>query len=113
MENLDVTTVVFAVVAIFVVFKLRSVLGTRTGNERRPPEPPPAPAPGARPPSSPAPNVISLGLRRAPAAPSAPAPDRWRPYAEAGTALAEGLNSIAAVEPQFDPTAFLNGSRAA
>ena len=50
MENLDVTTVIFAVVAIFVVFKLRSVLGTRTGNERRPPEPPPPPRPpGLRP----------------------------------------------------------------
>jgi predicted lipid-binding transport protein (Tim44 family) len=57
--------------------------------------------------------VISLGVRRAAQPPRAPAPDRWRPYAEAGTALAEGLDSIAAVEPQFDPTAFLNGARAA
>ena len=115
MENLDVTTVIFAVVAIFVVFKLRSVLGTRTGNERRPPEPPPPPAPAPAPPGAapapPAPNVISLGVRRAAQTAPAPAPDRWRPYAEAGTALAEGLDSIAAVEPQFDPTAFLNGAR--
>ena len=75
MENLDVTTVIFAVVAIFVVFKLRSVLGTRTGNERRPPEPPPPPAPGATP-APPAPNVISLGVRRA-----AQPPRRQRPTA--------------------------------
>ena len=39
MQNLDVSTVVFAVVAIFVIFKLRSVLGTRTGAERRPLDP--------------------------------------------------------------------------
>ena len=57
--------------------------------------------------------MISLGVRRAAQTAPAPAPDRWRPYAEAGTALAEGLDSIAAVEPQFDPTAFLNGARAA
>jgi len=109
MENLDVTTVVFAIVAIFVIYKLRSVLGTRTGNERRPAEPPPAPdAPSAD-------NVISLALaKRAPAQEAAaPSPDRWRPYAEAGTPLAQGFDAVAMGEPQFDATAFLAGARAA
>ncbi len=39
MENLDISTIVFAIVAIFVVFKLRSVLGTRNGAERPPADP--------------------------------------------------------------------------
>jgi len=109
MENLDVTTVVFAIVAIFVIYKLRSVLGTRTGNERRPVEPPPAPDAPANG------NVISLSVaKRAPAqAPAAPPPDRWRPYAEAGTPLAQGLDAVAVGEPQFDATAFLAGARGA
>lgn len=33
---MDVTTIVFALLAIFVVWKLRSVLGTRTGHEQPP-----------------------------------------------------------------------------
>ncbi len=36
MHEFDITTIIFAVLAIFVLFKLRSVLGTRTGNERPP-----------------------------------------------------------------------------
>lgn len=106
MENLDVTTVIFAIVAIFVVFKLRSVLGTRTGAERPPMQPPPAK-------DSDASNVISLGPLKRAAPPPPPAPDRWKPYAEAGTPLAEGLDAVAAGEPQFDPTAFLSGARGA
>ena len=36
MQNLDISTIIFAIVAIFVVVKLRSVLGTRNGAERPP-----------------------------------------------------------------------------
>jgi len=47
MGNIDVSTIVFAVVAIFVALKLRSVLGTRTGAERPPRDPAaPPPTPG-------------------------------------------------------------------
>ena len=60
MQNLDVSTVVFAVVAIFVVFKLRSVLGTRTGAERRPLDPPSPPRARATPTPATG-NVIPLG----------------------------------------------------
>ena len=41
-EPIDITTIIFAVLAVFVVWKLRSVLGTRTGHEAaRPPLRPP------------------------------------------------------------------------
>ena len=38
-QPFDISTVVFAVLAIFVIWKLRSVLGTRTGTERPPFDP--------------------------------------------------------------------------
>lgn len=101
MPNLDAPTIVFAVVAIFVIFKLRQVLGSRTGNEPRPPM---APTPN---------NVIPLSaaLRAGAAAPPPPA-DRWKGFAEANTPLAAGLDAIAAREP-FDAGHFLSGARAA
>src|SRR5437868_2075924 len=34
-EPLDITTIIFALLAVFVVWKLRSVLGTRTGHEKQ------------------------------------------------------------------------------
>lgn len=34
--SFDITTIIFAALALFVVWKLRSVLGTRTGHERQP-----------------------------------------------------------------------------
>src|ERR1700687_887950 len=39
MPGLDLPTIVFAIIAIFVVWKLRSVLGTRNGAERPPFDP--------------------------------------------------------------------------
>ena len=39
-EPFDITTIIFALLAAFVVWKLRSVLGTRTGHERPPQERP-------------------------------------------------------------------------
>jgi predicted lipid-binding transport protein (Tim44 family) len=110
MQNLDVSTVVFAVVAIFVIFKLRSVLGTRTGAERRPLDPT-TPARGDPPVANG--NVIPIGgVARAAGAPPPPA-DRWKGFAEKGSPLAAGLDAILAAEPGFTAGDFLSGARAA
>lgn len=117
MQNLDLSTIIFAIVAIFVVVKLRSVLGTRNGAER----PPQNRAPSSRAPgdfrSPPAgANVIPLGAAaRGAARPegAAPSPDRWQGFAQAGTPLAIGLDAIAAVDPDFAPDRFLAGGRGA
>ena len=107
MQNLDVSTVVFAVVAIFVIFKLRSVLGTRTGAERRPLDP-------TSPPRDPAVNgnVIPLGAVARAGGPPPPA-DRWKGIAEKGSPLAAALDAILAAEPSFTAAGFLSGARAA
>ena len=97
--------ILFAMVAAFLVLRLRSVLGRRTGNERR--------RPGvvrqAEPPRDqiPADKVIAFGQR-----PNgvAPPPATTEPP---GDAVAAGIARIHDADPGFDPPHFLEGARAA
>lgn len=87
----------FAMVAAFLVLRLRSVLGRRTGNERPPQDwtkPGPAPADPD--------NVIDLASARKPALD--PLPE--------GPAHA-GLEAIRAADPSFSGQEFLSGARTA
>jgi len=92
--------ILFAMVAAFLVLRLRSVLGRRTGNERRRdlfvrrarPAPDKAPTLGEQ-----------QGDGMAPLVPGAVPID----------AVAEGLNQIRHAEPSFDPSQFLDGVRVA
>ncbi|MGA0597004.1 Tim44/TimA family putative adaptor protein [Enterovirga sp. CN4-39] len=118
-DSFDVTTIVFLALAIFVIWRLRSVLGQKTGHERPPMDPftrrdtvdnsRPA-APGAD-------NVVRLPTsgndRPAPAAPVTPPADRWAGVAEAGTPVARGLDEIAKIEPEFDARGFVEGAKSA
>jgi predicted lipid-binding transport protein (Tim44 family) len=118
MGNIDVSTIVFAVVAIFVVLKLRSVLGTRTGAERPPRDPAaPPPSPTERkgfgfPPGV---KIIQFGQKAPTAAPPEPPPpaDRWQGFAEPGSPLAAGFDAVAAADRDFAPDRFLAGARSA
>jgi predicted lipid-binding transport protein (Tim44 family) len=114
-DPLDASTIIFALLAIFVLWKLRSVLGTRTGNEKPPPtdslfrralgtndtktDNKVVPLPGAAPRQQPS--------------PPPPNPDRWKPYAESGSKLADGLDAIAAANPAFAIDAFISGAKTA
>jgi len=96
-------------VAIFVAWKLRSVLGTRGPNEPRVDRRPP----GAL-------NVPPLGgevVPLKPATPMAPSEppllDRWKGFAAPGSPAAAGFDAIAAVDPSFAPDSFLSGARTA
>jgi predicted lipid-binding transport protein (Tim44 family) len=91
--------ILFAMVAGFLVLRLRSVLGRRTGSERR----------------------RELFVRRARPAPekgptliepsaAAVVPTTTAPPADA---VAEGLNQIHRADPSFDPSQFLEGARIA
>jgi predicted lipid-binding transport protein (Tim44 family) len=123
-EPFDISTVIFALLAVFVVWKLRSVLGTRTGNER----PPFDPFASRRKLRDPTPNgangtaetgkVIRMpGLPEerpangGTAAPDAAAP--WMPYVQPGSRALDGLVLIGQLDPSFTAAAFMNGARAA
>ncbi len=120
-DTFDVTTIIFAALALFVVWKLRSVLGTRTGNEPRP-DPNslarngrPAPGPGANDEG----NVVRLPgaapERRPAGAPAAKARDenRWDGLAEKGSPMWDALDQAVAADPSFDPRTFLEGAKSA
>jgi predicted lipid-binding transport protein (Tim44 family) len=117
----DISTIVFALLAIFVVWKLRSVLGSRTGHERPPSDPFQRSGPGeVRPgPASGDAKVIPLpGTVREPVAVASPdagptKSNRWTSYAEPDSKVWDGLDAIATAEPQFDPEHFLAGAKAA
>jgi predicted lipid-binding transport protein (Tim44 family) len=92
--------ILFAMVAAFLVLRLRSVLGRRTGNE-------PRHDPVLRRAEAPAENkVVSLGSRSAAVRP----PVATAPPADA---VAAGLERICSADPGFDPAQFLEGARAA
>ena len=112
---MDIYTIIFLALAVFIFLRLRNVLGQRTGNERPPfdraarnvlhgaQDNNVVPIPGA---------VID----QAPSAPTAdvvPPTDRWKGLAEPGTPLAQGLDAIAAQDASFDPRHFLSGAKSA
>jgi predicted lipid-binding transport protein (Tim44 family) len=109
-DSFDPSIIVFAALAIFVVWKLWSILGVRTDRE------------------TPAPDRFrafrrgTLGMAQAPGAalaqhPAALAPepsvDRWKDVAEPGGKIWAALDAIAAVDPSFSGKAFLEGARKA
>jgi predicted lipid-binding transport protein (Tim44 family) len=112
----DIYTIIFLALAVFIFLRLRSVLGQRTGRER-PPYDPYSARDAVRSPASD--KVVALppraGAETAPqAVEPAPAPaDRWKGVAEEGTALANGLDAIVAEDKSLDPKHFLVGARAA
>lgn len=92
--------ILLALVAGFLVLRLRSVLGKRTGYER-----PPLPdqqSVGLRGPAAPVIDGIAEPIRSKPGRPIPP------PHTEIGQALAR----IAAADRSFDPVRFLDGAEA-
>ncbi len=105
----DPTFIVFAALAVFVIWKLRSVLGMRVDRDT-PPQSRFAPRPAA-------PAAVAPVQSAAPVAVSAARPsgaERWEGVAEKGVASAwSGLDAVAASDPSFDGKAFLSGARRA
>jgi predicted lipid-binding transport protein (Tim44 family) len=88
----------FAMVAAFLVFRLRSVLGRRQGHHQAPPQAEPNAAGDANSND----NVIAL-------------PDRNKGEDEEsdGTPLGDGIRQIRGVDASFEPELFASGARAA
>ncbi|WP_454615865.1 Tim44/TimA family putative adaptor protein [Bradyrhizobium cenepequi] len=110
---MDIYTIIFLALAVFIFLRLRSVLGQRTGSERPPYD-------------RAAPNVLQRDnnvvpmpgsvIDQPPPLPSkdvTPPSDRWKGLAEPGTALAQGLDAIVAQDSSFDPRHFISGARSA
>jgi predicted lipid-binding transport protein (Tim44 family) len=93
-----VDLILFAMIAAFLVLRLRSVLGRRQGFER-PPQEQRAQADALRPVPRAVPDAV-------PAAPARGVPD-------ARTPAGEGLARIRQRDPSFDPSAFLGGAEGA
>jgi predicted lipid-binding transport protein (Tim44 family) len=109
--QMDISTIVFALVAVFVAWKLRSILGTR-GPTRPPLERRPPGALNVPPLSG---EVIPLKAAASAARTETPppAPDRWKGFAAPGSPVAAGFDAIAAVDSSFAPDSFLSGARTA
>ena len=88
-------TLIFAAIAVFVILKLRSVLGTRTGFEKK--NEPYAPAERGE-------KVIPLPDRRQAEPP---------PMGEAKAPLDAGSAAIRRADPSFDPDRFVDGAKMA
>jgi predicted lipid-binding transport protein (Tim44 family) len=115
----DIYTIIFLALAVFIFLRLRSVLGQRTGSERQPYDRAardvvqsrggdPARGEGV----GPIPGTI---IDQAPLAPSDPAPasERWKGSAEPGSELARVFDEIAQQDSSFDPKHFVTGAKGA
>lgn len=116
-EFFDLPTLIIIGVAVVILFRLRSVLGTRTGNERSPVERRRNGETGARPANEE--SVVPLR----PQATSAPNLDDERrarkieaeieQLSHGDAALAGSLSTVVEADPAFSPKSFLEGAKAA
>jgi predicted lipid-binding transport protein (Tim44 family) len=104
--------VLFGMIAAFLVLRLRSILGRRTGFER-PPEPQMPAPPNAQPTAS-ARSVAEGHVIEGVAEPLPPAPAAGtRPLPDPASPPGQALARMQRVDPGFDPARFLNGAEAA
>ena len=113
--DVDIYTIIFLALAVFIFLRLRSVLGQRTGSER-PPYDRAAPNVVQRTQDNnivPIPGSVIDQPPIGPPADTTPPSERWKGLAEAGTPLAQGLDAVVAQDSSFDPRHFLSGARSA
>lgn len=117
-DTFDLTTIIFLALAVFVIWRLRSVLGQKTGAERSPFKPVERSRTEAQNPRGEGDNVVRLPgadrVMQAERTQAANAPARdWRGIAEPGSEVARGLEAAVQIEPSFDPRGFLEGAKGA
>ena len=119
-EIFDPLNLVLAAIALMVVWRLRSVLGQRTGTERPPSDPYAPPrrpngAPRLKPAAEKSWNFPPARTSRrkkleVDAEPKAPV---WTGFAAAASPLAAGFEKLVQADPAFSPKEFLEGAKLA
>ena len=114
-SDVDIYTIIFLALAVFIFLRLRNVLGQRTGNERPPYDRAARNVVHGTQDNNvvPMPGTVIDQVPLAPTAEVTPPSDRWKGIAEPGTSVAQGLDAIAAQDSSFDPRHFLSGARSA
>jgi predicted lipid-binding transport protein (Tim44 family) len=115
-EFFDLPTLIVIGLAIVILFRLRSVLGTRTGNERSPLQRRSEATAKANTDET----VIQMRPRPVEAQPDENAERQARKiageieqYAAGNSAVSDGLKAIAEADPSFSPKTFLEGAKMA
>jgi len=111
----DLPTLIVIGLAIVILFRLRSVLGTRTGNERPPIDRSKPAADLAKP------DDTVIPMRSRPAEPTPVDDDRRarklaaeiEQFSHGDTGLADGLKALADADVGFSPKSFLEGAKGA
>jgi predicted lipid-binding transport protein (Tim44 family) len=116
----DPLNLLLLAIALVVFWRLRSVLGTRTGNER-PPFDPTSSDRGAKS-DSPSTESDKKAIRfpqqepmseESPSATETPLTPIWEGFAEPGSELAKTLEKITAADSSFAPKSFVEGAKRA
>lgn len=116
---MDIYTIIFLALAVFIFLRLRSVLGQRTGGERPPYDRAARDVlQGRSGDAGRGDNVVPMPgtiIDQTPLAPAEPAPtsERWKGTAEPGSDLARGLDEVARQDSSFDPKHFVAGAKSA
>lgn len=110
-QAFDPLNILILAVAVIVLLRLRSVLGSKTGHEKRiDPFSPAKPAEKGKP-NGADDNVIPLpGHHKEEERHAEPI---WSGHAKEGTELAKGLEAISSADRSFEPMEFLQGARIA
>ena len=117
----DPFNIIILAVAVIIFFRLRSVLGTRTGNEK-PFDPFAGETDDAE--ASSKDNVVPLPGRNKPVTINPPDADEdedddeerkpvWQGFARKGSAVAKGIEQLVEIDNDFSPGEFLGGARMA
>ncbi len=111
-DSFDPSIFILAALAVFVVWKLWSVLGVRSDRERPAADRPRGPAPSGRIGAPPPAAAVAQTPAFAPAAVE-PVADRWKGLAEPGGKGWTGLDAIAAADRNFSGPTFVEGAKKA
>jgi predicted lipid-binding transport protein (Tim44 family) len=109
----DIYTIIFLALAVFIFLRLRNVLGQRTGSERPPFDSAARDIVRGSDKVVPMPGTVIDQVPLAPSAEPVTPPDRWKGVAEPDSALAHGLDAVAASDPSFNPAHFVAGAKSA